>query len=100
MSGAESPERTQAGHEVTVEDIRALAGASTPHFALQVRDRIAKLIAPLAADDPARIAGEREIRRLAALAVEGEVRGMAPRDGERPLPSLDPELATVPAPVL
>ncbi len=39
--------RTRSGHEVTVEDVRQLMGASTPHFALQLRARIAKLIAPL-----------------------------------------------------
>ena len=32
---------------ITVEDVRALAGPSTPHFALQIRNRIQRLIAPL-----------------------------------------------------
>ena len=53
---------------MTVEDVRQLMGASTPHFALQLRDRIAKLIAPLDPDDPARVLGEEEIRRLEQLA--------------------------------
>jgi hypothetical protein len=88
MSEAESPERTVAGREVTVEDVRQLMGASTPHFALQLRARIAKLIAPLAADDPARILGEQEIRRLDELAVDGETRGAGAQDGQRPLASL------------
>jgi hypothetical protein len=87
MSGAESPARTAPGHTVTVEDVRELMGASTPHFALQLRDRIAKLIAPLAADDPARLLGEGEIRRLERLAVSGETRGLG-QDGQRPLASL------------
>ena len=47
MSQAEHPDRTRPDHEVTVEDVRQLMGASTPHFALQLRNRIAKLIAPL-----------------------------------------------------
>ena len=64
MSEAESPQRSAAGHNVTVEDVRQLMGASTPHFALQLSARIAKLIAKLPADDPARILGEQEIRRL------------------------------------
>jgi hypothetical protein len=53
---------------VSVEDIRALAGASTPHFALQVRNRIQRLIEPLPADDPARLEGERKIAALEDLA--------------------------------
>ena len=63
-------------------------GASTPHFALQLRDRIAALIGGLAADDPARLLGEREIARLETLGVQGETRGIGGQDGQRPLPSL------------
>ena len=63
-------------HEVTPEDIRALAGPSTPHFALQVRNRIRRLIEPLPADHPARIEGERTIARLESLADNsGDPRG-------------------------
>jgi hypothetical protein len=63
-------------HDVTLEDIRALAGPSTPHFALQVRNRIRRLIEPLPADHPARIEGERTIARLEALADHsGDPRG-------------------------
>ena len=40
MSGSELPERLEPGPRMTVEDIRALVGAATPHFALQIRDRI------------------------------------------------------------
>ena len=63
MSEAEAPER-RAASSVSVDDVRALMGASTPHFALQLRNRIAKLIDGLPAGDPARVEGEREIRRL------------------------------------
>jgi hypothetical protein len=66
---------TRAGREVTVEDVYQLMGASTPHFALQIRNRIKRLIAPLPPDHPARILGEREIARLDRLAVDGEERG-------------------------
>lgn len=52
---------------VTPENIRELTGAVTPHFSLQVRNRLRRLIEPLAADDPARVFGEREIVRLEAL---------------------------------
>jgi hypothetical protein len=76
MSEAENPELLGGGHEVTAEDIRALAGPSTPHFALQVRNRIRRLIEPLPADHPARAEGERRIAELEELAKHsGEPRG-------------------------
>jgi hypothetical protein len=89
VSEAESPIRNAADHQVTVEDVRQLMGASTPHFALQIRNRIARLIAGLPEDHPARIEGEREIARLTRLGFAGEVRGMHHEDGIAPLASLD-----------
>jgi hypothetical protein len=80
--------RKQSSNEVTVEDVRQLMGASTPHFALQLRNRIANLIGGLPADHPARIEGEREITRLQRLGFDGETRGEGAAEGERPLPSL------------
>ncbi len=88
MSEAESPIRSAPEHHATVEDVRQLMGASTPHFALQLRNRIAKLIAPLAAEHPARILGQAEIDRLERLGLEGEQRGGEAQDGQRVLPSL------------
>jgi len=74
VSEAETPERLT--RPVTVEDIRALAGPSTPHFALQVRNRIRRLIEALPADDPVRREGERQIARLEDLAKHsGDPRG-------------------------
>lgn len=67
MSEAESPELLGDRHQVTAEDIRALTGAVTPHFALQVRNRVRRLIEALPADDPARIEGERKITQLEEL---------------------------------
>ncbi len=89
MSEAELPQR-RAAATVTVDDVRALMGASTPHFALQLRNRIAKLIAALPAGDPARVEGEREIARLQSLGLTGEDRGEAGVEGLAPLPSLTP----------
>ncbi len=92
MSQAEDPRRITSkdgAHEVSVEDVRQLMGASTPHFALQLRERIAKLIAELPPDHPARVEGEREIARLEELGFTGEIRGEGPTEGERPLPSLN-----------
>ena len=88
MSEAESPIRNTPGHEVTIDDVRQLMGASTPHFALQLRGRIARLIGVLPEDHPARIEGEREIARLTRLGFSGEVRGFHHEDGIEPLPSL------------
>jgi hypothetical protein len=76
MSEAETPELLGGGHELTVEDVRALAGPSTPHFALQVRNRIRRLIEPLPPGHPARVEGERKIAELDDLAEHsGDPRG-------------------------
>jgi hypothetical protein len=91
VSEAEDPRRMlrkEQAQDVSLEDVRQLMGASTPHFALQLRNRIAKLIAGLPPDHPARLEGEREIARLQALGLDGEVRGEGPAEGERPLPSV------------
>jgi len=88
MSSAEHPERLREGREVTVDDVRQLMGASTPHFALQLRERIRALIKDLPAGHPARIEGEREITRLDRIAFAGEIRGHEAEPGLRPLPSL------------
>ncbi|TMK75123.1 MAG: hypothetical protein E6G49_02155 [Actinobacteria bacterium] len=79
MSEAERPDRLAPGRRVTIEDIRALAGPATPHFALQIRNRIRRLIADLPADDPVRTEGERHIARLEELAQHsGDPRGVGP----------------------
>ena len=88
MSEAEHPARLRPDRPVTVEDVRQLMGASTPHFALQLRNRIAKLIRGLDADHPARVEGEREIDRLTRLGYDGETRGEVEVDDLDPLPSL------------
>jgi hypothetical protein len=74
MSEAERADRLS--RPVTVEDIRALAGPSTPHFALQIRNRIQRLIEGLPEGDPVRVEGERQIARLEELALHsGDPRG-------------------------
>ena len=90
MSQAENPERLREGRQVTIDDVRALMGASTPHFALQLRERIRALIKSLPHDHPARMEGEREIARLDKIAYSGEVRGHPAEAGLTPLPSVDP----------
>ena len=85
MSEYEQPGRLT--REPTVEDIRQLSGASTPHFALQLRNRIASLIAKLPADHSARLEGEREVARLDEVARGAERRGEKGA-GEPAMPSL------------
>jgi hypothetical protein len=88
MSQSEDPKRLSAEHEVTLEDVRALMGASTPHFALQIRTRLRALAAGLPAGHPALLEAEREIARLDTIAFDGEIRGHAAEQGLTPLPSV------------
>ena len=79
MSEAERPDLVSGVREITVEDVRSLAGPATPHFALQIRNRIRRLIEPLPPDHPARIEGERQAQRLTELAQHsGDPRGPGP----------------------
>jgi hypothetical protein len=84
MSEFERPDRIE--REPTVEDVRQLMGASTPHFALQLRNRIRTLVGGLPSDHPARIEGEREIARLDQIALGSERRGPI-QEHEEGLPS-------------
>jgi hypothetical protein len=77
MSESENPQLLGQAKEITAEDIRALAGPVTPHFALQIRNRIRRLIEPLPAGHPARVEGERQIARLEDLSQHSG----DPRDG-------------------
>ena len=87
MSNVERPDLVASGHTLTVEEIRELTGAATPHFALQLRQRIERLTEGLERADPVRIEGERAIARLERIAREGQTSGIV-QDGELPLPSL------------
>ena len=88
MAEAEQPERLRHDRPVTVDDVRQLMGASTPHFAMQLRNRIRKLIRNLPPEDPARLLGEQEIERLERLGFTGELRGEPAQPGQRHLRSL------------
>lgn len=98
MSQAEHPDRLRDDHHVTLDDVRQLMGASTPHFALQLRNRIAKLIRTLPGDHPARLEGEREIARLTQLGLTGELRGHFADPGMSTLPSVIDDAAAEPPP--
>jgi len=88
VSEFEQPDRLE--REPTVEDVRQLMGASTPHFAPHLRNRIRTLIERLPADHPARVEGEREIARLEQLAYGSERRGPI-QEHEKGLPSFPGE---------
>jgi hypothetical protein len=53
--------------EPTVDDIDALVGPATPHFAFQLRARVRELIDDLPEDDPVRRYGEEKIDLLDRL---------------------------------
>lgn len=82
MSEFEKPELKNSEHRITVDDVRELAGAATPHFSLQIRNRLQRLVADLPADDPARRLADLEVARLESLSVEGQ-RGNGESDLER-----------------
>jgi len=93
VSQAEHPDRERSDREVTVDDVRQLLAAATPHFALQLRNRIAKLIRTLPAGHPVRAEGERAIELLTVLGATGEVRGEQPEPHMPCLPSVVREVA-------
>jgi hypothetical protein len=53
--------------EPTVDDIDALVGPATPHFAYQIRARVRELIAELPEDDAVRRYGEEKMELLDRL---------------------------------
>ena len=53
--------------EPTIDDVDALVGPATPHFAYQLRARVRELIAELPADHPVRRYGEEKMELLDRL---------------------------------
>jgi hypothetical protein len=80
---------------ITRDDIDALVGPATPHFAFQLRARVRNLIADLDEDDPVRRYGEEKAALLERLgyasskAVEGP-REPRSRPGWSEIPSSAP----------
>jgi hypothetical protein len=66
--------------ELTREDIDALVGPATPHFAMQIRARVRALIRNLAADNPVRAYGEQQIELLERLAYASSKAEEGPRE--------------------
>jgi hypothetical protein len=87
--------------EPTKDDIDALVGPATPHFAFQLRARVGALVSDLPEDHPVRLYGEEQMDLLERLgfatskAEEGPVEP-ATRLGWEQLPSHAPAWKPVP----
>ncbi|MGZ4359013.1 MAG: hypothetical protein ACXVZO_01570 [Gaiellaceae bacterium] len=67
--------------EPTRDDVDALVGPATPHFAYQLRARLRELVASLPPDDPVRRYGESRIELLDRL---GHASSRAEEGGREP----------------
>jgi hypothetical protein len=81
--------------QITRDDIDALVGPATPHFAYQLRARVRALIADLPEDDPVRRYGEEQmdlLDRLGYASSKAEEGGREPsgKPGWRQIPSSAP----------
>jgi hypothetical protein len=70
--------------EPTTDDIDALVGPATPHFAFQIRARLRELIAPLPEDHPVRRYGEERVALLDELGFASSKAEDADPDEPRP----------------
>jgi hypothetical protein len=66
--------------EITRDDIDALVGPATPHFAYQLRARVKGLIADLPEDDPVRKYGEEQMDLLDRLGYASSKAAEGPRE--------------------
>jgi hypothetical protein len=87
--------------EPTREDVDALVGPATPHFAYQIRARLRALIRDLAADHPVRLYGEEKMAlldRLGHASSKAEEGPLEPSDllGWETLPSHAPASKPLP----
>lgn len=87
--------------EPTTDDIDALVGPATPHFAFQIRARVGEAIAGLPADDPVRRYGEAKLELLdrlgyASTKAENSVPESRQRIGWGTIPSSAPASQPLP----
>jgi hypothetical protein len=87
--------------EPTKDDIDALVGPATPHFAYQIRARVEQLILELPEDHPVRRYGEEKMQlldRLGHASSKAEEGPREPRDrlGREEVPSWAPADAPLP----
>jgi hypothetical protein len=71
--------------EPTLDDIDALVGPSTPHFAYQLRARVREVVADLAPDHPVRRYAEEKMQLLDDLGHASTRAEDAPREAGRGL---------------
>jgi hypothetical protein len=82
--------------EATKDDITALVGPATPHFAYQLRARVEELISDLPEDHPVRRYGEEQMERLDRLGYASSKAEDSPKEprsriGWEKIPSSAPE---------
>ena len=87
--------------EPTLEDVEALVGPATPHFAYQIRARLRELVQDLPEDHPVRRYAEEQMElldRLGHASSKAEEGGREPRSrpGWDVLPSAAPADAPLP----
>ena len=64
----------------TRDDVDALVGPATPHFAYQIRARVRELVQGLAADHPVRVYAEGQMERLDRLGHASSKADEGPRE--------------------
>jgi hypothetical protein len=72
-------------HKPTRDDVDALLGPATPHFAYQLRARVRELVAGLDEDDEVRRYAETQIDRLDRLGHASSKADEGPRESPRRL---------------
>ena len=88
--------------EPTFDDVDALVGPATPHFAFQIRARVRELVGGLAADHPVRTYAEDRIEQLdrlgyaSSLAEDAESAEPRTRPGWERIPSSAPASEPLP----
>jgi hypothetical protein len=87
--------------EPTRDDVDALAGPATPHFAYQLRARVRELVADLPAEHDVRVYAERKMELLdrlgyASSKAEEGPREAATRPGWEGIPSTAPADSPLP----
>jgi hypothetical protein len=66
----------------TIEEIDALVGPATPHFAYQIRARVEELVRGLPADNPVRRYAEEKMELLDRLGYASSKAEEGPRESE------------------
>ena len=87
--------------EPTRDDVDALVGPATPHFAYQIRARVEELVGDLPAGDPVRRYAEEQMERLDRLGHASSKADEGPREspgrlGWDEIPSSAPADAPLP----